>query len=246
MAESTKGVEENDKGTEEKGGDIGARGETPNGGRKREEEEEKVVEEDDDEKEEGEKRATKGKSQATCTRQQPPTSEELIINLLSPSPNAAALTQPPSLHFHLRLSLAYHPLSHPSGRPLHSHSSFPFPFIPNFPPFSPLHASPLFSFAHAAPGCVFTITITRALAFAAFPSRSRFRFRLRPIDLQTLSLLSLYLTRHDAMHETSRRLKSRVSFRPAAMHGCGRKGSGPLFAALLFPRGTALRNIEKR
>lgn len=54
MAESTKGVEENDKGTEGKGGDIGARGETRNGGRKREEEEEKVVEEDDDEKEEGE------------------------------------------------------------------------------------------------------------------------------------------------------------------------------------------------
>lgn len=206
-----------------------------------------MAEEDDDEKEEGEKRATKGKSQATCTRQQPPTSEELIINLLSPSPNAAALTQPPSLHFHLRLSLAYHPLSRPSGRPLPSLSLvLPFPFHPELPSVSPLLASPLLSFAHAAPGCVFTITITRALAFAAFPSRSRFRFRLRPIDLQTLSLLSLYLTRHDAMHETSRRLKSRVSFRPAAMHGCGRKGSGPLFAALLFPRGTALRNIEKR
>lgn len=41
MAESTKGVEENDKGTEGKRGDIGARGETRNGGRKREEEEEK-------------------------------------------------------------------------------------------------------------------------------------------------------------------------------------------------------------
>lgn len=35
MAESTKGVEENDKGTEGKRGDIGARGETRNGGRKR-------------------------------------------------------------------------------------------------------------------------------------------------------------------------------------------------------------------
>lgn len=130
-----------------------------------------MVEEDDDEKEGGEKRATKGKSQATCTRQQPPTSEELIINLLSPSPNAAALTQPPSLHFHLRLSLAYHPLSRPSGRPLHSHLSFPFPFIPNFPPFSPLLASPLFSFAHAAPGCVFTITIILALSLSPLSLR---------------------------------------------------------------------------
>lgn len=131
MAESTKGVEENDKGTEGKRGDIGARGATRNGGRKQEEKE------DDDAKEEGEERAAKGKNQATCTRQQPPTSEELIINLLSPSPNAAVLTRPPSLHFHLRLSLAYHPLS----RPLHSHLSFlprslPFPFIQNFPPFS--------------------------------------------------------------------------------------------------------------
>lgn len=87
----------------------------------------------------GGERATKGKSQATCTRQQPPTSEELIINLLSPSPNAA-LTRPPSLHFHLRFSLSftYHPLSR---HPLHSHLSFlprlfPFPFIQSFPPFS--------------------------------------------------------------------------------------------------------------
>lgn len=205
-----------------------------------------MVEEDDDEKEEGEKRATKGKSQATCTRQQPPTSEELIINLLSPSPNAARSN---STTF---ASLSPAPLSRPppSFAPLRPPPSLslvlPFPFHPELPSVSPLHASPLFSFAHAAPGCVFTITITRALAFAAFPSRSRFRFRLRPIDLQTLSLLSLYLTRHDAMHETSRRLKSRVSFRPAAMHGCGGEGSGPLFAALLFPRGTALRNIEKR
>lgn len=135
MAESTKGVEENDKGSEGKRGDIGARGETWNGGRKQDEEE------DDNAKEEGEERAAKGKSQATCTRQQPPTSEELIINLLSPSPNAAVLTRPPSLHFHLRLSLAYHPLSRPLCRPLHSHLSFlprslPFPFIQSFPPFS--------------------------------------------------------------------------------------------------------------
>lgn len=142
-----------------------------NGGRKREEEEEKVVEEeeDDDEKEEGEKRATKGKSQATCTRQQPPTSEELIINLLSPSPNAAALTQPPSLHFHLRLSLAYHPLSRPFGRPLHSHLSFPFPFIPNFPPFplfSPLHSSPSPTLRRVA--CVYDYDYSRS-RFRRFP-----------------------------------------------------------------------------
>ncbi|KYN31928.1 hypothetical protein ALC56_13681 [Trachymyrmex septentrionalis] len=117
MAESTKGVEENDKGIEGKRGDIGTRGGTRNGGRKREEEEEEeeevVVEkekkeEDDDEKEVGEERAIKGKSEATCTRQQPPTSEELIINLLSPSPNATVLTRPPSLHFHLRLSQRTH------------------------------------------------------------------------------------------------------------------------------------------
>lgn len=36
MAESTKGVEENDKGAEGTRGDIGARGETRNGGRKQE------------------------------------------------------------------------------------------------------------------------------------------------------------------------------------------------------------------
>lgn len=172
MAESTKGVEENDKGTEGKRGDIGAKGETRNGGRKREEEEEKVVEEDDDEKEEGEKRATKGKSQATCTRQQPPTSEELIINLLSPSPNAAALTQPPSLHFHLRLSLAYHPLSRPSGRPLHSHLSFPFPFIPNFPPFS------LFTLLLSSP----SPTLRRVVCL---------RLRLLALSLSPLSLRGL-------------------------------------------------------
>lgn len=107
--------------------EISAReGKTRNGGRKREKEE------DDDAKEEGEERAAKGKSQATCTRQQPPTSEELIINLLSPSPNATVLTRPPSLHFHLRLSLAYHPLARPLCRPslpLHSHLSF----LPSFP-----------------------------------------------------------------------------------------------------------------
>jgi len=170
-----------------------------------ENEEEKVVEEKEkeeekDEKEEGKKRAIKGKNQATCTRQQPPTSEELIINLLSPSPNATALTRPPSLHFHLRLSLTYHPLSRPFGRPLHSHLSFfprslPFPFHPELPSVFPLLTSSPLSFAHAAPGYVFTITITHALAFAAFPSRSRFRSRPRPIDLQTLSLLSVYLTR---------------------------------------------------
>ncbi|EZA56142.1 hypothetical protein X777_03474 [Ooceraea biroi] len=88
MVESTKGVEENDKGTERRhereGENSGARGETRNGGRKREEKDE------EEEKEEAE-RAIEGKSQATCTRQQPPTSEELIINLLSPSPNVAAL-----------------------------------------------------------------------------------------------------------------------------------------------------------
>lgn len=63
MAESTKGVEENDKGTEGKRGDIGAKGETRNGGRKREEEEEKVEEkeeEDDDEKEEEEEKGGQG------------------------------------------------------------------------------------------------------------------------------------------------------------------------------------------
>ena len=187
MAESTKGVEENDKGIEGKRGDIGARGEMRNGGRKREEEEEEEEEkmeeekkEEEDEKEVGEERAIKEKSEATCTRQQPPTSEELIINLLSPSPNATVLTRSPSLHFHLRLSLAYHPLSRPFGRPLHSHLSFhprtlPFPFRPEFPSIFPLFTSLPFSFAQAAPGCMFTITITRALTFAAFPSRSRFR-----------------------------------------------------------------------
>ncbi|EGI63630.1 hypothetical protein G5I_07968 [Acromyrmex echinatior] len=114
MAESTKGVEENDKGIEGKRGDIGARGETRNGGRKREEEEgegkvkEEKKEEEEDEKEVGEERAIKGKSQATCTRQQPPTSEELIINLLSPSPNATVLTRPPSLHFHLNVKVRTH------------------------------------------------------------------------------------------------------------------------------------------
>lgn len=173
MAESTKGVEENDKGTEGKRGDIGARGETQNGGRKREEEKE-----DDDAKEEREERAAKGKSQATCTRQQPPTSEELIINLLSPSPNAAALTRPPSLHFHLRLSLSpTTPLSRPLRRP-----SFTLTYPSTLAPFLSLSSRaclrfpsslslspPLLSFAHAAPGCVFTIMITRALAFAAFP-----------------------------------------------------------------------------
>lgn len=55
-AESTaKGVEENDKGTVGKREDIGARGETWNGGRKREEEE------DDDVEEEEEERAAEGK-----------------------------------------------------------------------------------------------------------------------------------------------------------------------------------------
>lgn len=134
MAESMKGVEENDKGTEGKRGGIGARGETRNG--RREQEEEK---EDDDTKEEGRERAAKGKNQATCTRQQPPTSEELIINLLSPSPNAAVLTRPPSLHFHLRLSRlppSLAPLMPPPSLSLILSPSLPFPFIQSFPPFS--------------------------------------------------------------------------------------------------------------
>lgn len=92
-----------------------------------------MVEEDDDEKEEGEKRATKGKSQATCTRQQPPTSEELIINLLSPSPNAARSN---STTF---ASLSPAPLSRlpPSFAPLRPPPSLslvlPFPFHPELP-----------------------------------------------------------------------------------------------------------------
>lgn len=183
-----------------------------------------MVEEDDDEKEEGEKRATKGKSQATCTRQQPPTSEELIINLLSPSPNAAALTQPPSLHFHLRLSLAYHPLSRPSGRPLHSHLSFPFPFIPNFPPF------PLFSLLLSSPSPTLRRVVCLRLRLY---SRSRFRrfpfevsLSISPPSYRPPNLVATFAlpNAHDAMHETSRRLKSRVSFRAGGNARLRKKG----------------------
>lgn len=107
----------------------------------------------DNEGEEKEERVTEGKSRATCTRQQPPTSEELIINLLSPSPNAAVPTRPPSLHFHLRLSLSPATLFHPPSGPPSSLSLvlsplLPFPFFSISPfllPSSLLSASPLFS-----------------------------------------------------------------------------------------------------
>lgn len=175
--------------------------------------------EEDDEGEEKEERAIEGKSRATCTRQQPPTSEELIINLLSPSPNAAVPIRPPSLHFHLRLSLSSATLSHliPSARPLHSHSSFlpcylslssrshpPTPLLSASPLIS-LFSYPLLSSTHVAPWCVYDYDYSHS-RFSPLSLRGlAFDFRPRPIDLQTLSLLSVYLThagcdaqRHDA------------------------------------------------
>lgn len=215
MAESTKGVEENDKGTEGKRGNRRERG---NAEWRQEEEEEKEEKEekDDDAKEEGEERATKGKSQATCTRQQPPTSEELIINLLSPSPNAV-LTRPPSLHFHLRLSLTY-PLSRPLCS-LHSHLSFlprlfPFPFNQSFPPFSLFSSLPFSLLRPRCVGlCVYDYDYSRS-RFRRFPftlSLSISPPSYRPPNLVATFGLS---NAHDTMHTASRCLKSRISFWP--------------------------------
>lgn len=86
----------------------------------------------------------RGGSQATCTRQQPPTSEELIINLLSPSlecrsnsttfaslsPASLSRASPPS-PASLRPSAPVHSHSHPSSSP--RGSSPPFPFLPDSP-----------------------------------------------------------------------------------------------------------------
>lgn len=199
------------KGASERVKNIPAQGREARGGSSRKREEEK---EEDDEREEKEERATEGKSRATCTRQQPPTSEELIINLLSPSPNAAVpLLRPPSLHFHLRLSLSpatlFHPLGPPSSLSLVLSPSPPFPFFP-ISPFLPrlLPASPLLSSPLLHPRCVVVCLRLRLLALSLSPLCLRglaFDFRPRPIDLQTLPLLSVYLThagcdaqRHDA------------------------------------------------
>lgn len=228
--ESTKMVEANDKGRasgkeSEREGEKHpcARGEARNGGSRKREKETK----ENDEGEGKEERAIEGKSRATCTRQQP--SEELIINLLSPSPNAAVPTRPPSLHFHLRLSLSSATLSSLS---LVLPPLLPFPFFPispSLPPlFSLLLTSPLPSILSSPSPTlrrgVFTITITRTLAFAAFPSRSRLRFpppSYRPLNLvATFGLPNARGMRRPA----SRRLKSRISFRPTMMmHGRGRK-----------------------
>lgn len=128
--------------------------------------------------------------------------EELIINLLSPSPNAtASLTRPPSLHFHLRL-LPNHPLRPPPlhGHHLHSHfvcpstlALLPFPFFPILSFLPPVSLRPS---AHVAPAAVCLWLRLLALSLSPLTLRgSRLRFRSRPIDLQTLSLLSVYLKR---------------------------------------------------
>lgn len=200
-------------------------GKTRNGGRKREKEE------DDDAKEEGEERAAKGKSQATCTRQQPPTSEELIINLLSPSPNATVLTRPPSLHFHLRLSLAYHPLARPLCRPsLPLPSLFTLTYPSSLAPFLSLSSRAslrflfsllsLFSRPLLRPRCAGLYVYDYDYSYSRF-RRTPFTISLsisppfyRPPNLVATFGLS---NAHDAMHAGSRRLKSRLSFRPATI-----------------------------
>lgn len=173
-------------------------------------------------KEEGEERAAKGKNQATCTRQQPPTSEELIINLLSPSPNATVLTRPPSLHFHLRLSLAYHPLARPLCRPSPppSLSLVLPPALPSFP--FHLELPSVFS----SPSPPLSPTLRRGLYVYDYDySCSRFRrtpftisLSISPPFYRPPNLVATFglSNAHDAMHAT-RRLKSRLSFRSATM-----------------------------
>lgn len=172
MAESTKGVEENDKGTEGKRGDIGARGETRNGGRKRRRRRMMMR------RRKGEERAAKGKSQATCTRQQPPTSEELIINLLSPSPKCCrsnsttfASLSPVPLS---RLPPSLAPLMPPPSLSLILPPSLPFLSLSSraFPPFS------LFSLLLPSP----SPTLRRLVCL---------RLRLLALSLSPLSLRGL-------------------------------------------------------
>lgn len=246
MAErGTRRVDASDKGSEREGGKHPcARGEARNGGsRKREEERE-----EDDEREEKEERATEGKSRATCTRQQPPTSEELIINLLSPSPNAAV-----PLLDHLRFTFTC--ASHSRQPPLRSAlftltRPFYLSLSSRFLPPSALLSASLLScllpstfsspLLHPRRG-VFTITITRTLAFAAFPSRSRLRFpppSYRPPNLvATFGLPNARGMRRPA----SRRLKSRISFWPTIMmHDRGKKSLAVIYGAITSSKDIAL------
>lgn len=145
-------------------------GKTRNGGRKREKEE------DDDAKEEGEERAAKGKSQATCTRQQPPTSEELIINLLSPSPECYRSN---STTF---ASLSPAPLSRlpPSRAPLMP--PLPSPFTLTYPS----SLAPFLSLSSRA-SLRFLFALSSPLSFAA-PRLVCLRLRLLVLSLSPHSL----------------------------------------------------------
>lgn len=146
----------------------------------------------------------RGGSQATCTRQQPPTSEELIINLLSPSlecrsnsttfaslspaslsrspPSPASLSgRPPP--FTLTLTLPPAPAA----------VLLPFPFFPILLPVS-LPASPsatVFTpFSLARPRCAAAGVYDYDYSLSLSPLSLRglaFDF-VRPIDLQTSSL----------------------------------------------------------
>lgn len=143
----------------------------------------------------------RGGSQATCTRQQPPTSEELIINLLSPSLECRSNSTTFGFTFTC-VSLSFSTLARfsPAVRPVHSHShpsssprgsSPPFPFLPD----SPHRLSPRISERHRFHSFLLRPPTLRrrgrlrlrllALTFAAFPSRSRLRFRpsYRPPNL---------------------------------------------------------------
>lgn len=162
----------------------------------------------------------RGGSQATCTRQQPPTSEELIINLLSPSLECrsnsttfaslspASLSRSPPSPASLRPSAPVHSHSHPSSSP--RGSSPPFPFLPDSPLSVSFPASPPFSLlspspAHAAPPRAFTITIT-PLSLSPLSLRGLAFDFVRPIDLQTSSLLfglsTLSARQRDAIRAT--------------------------------------------